>query len=92
MFNKLIILAVFAAVSVFSMPVMAEEGAPSISYTAKKQGRVPFQTREETAASSQDETGEVNPADIEPAAGAYESQAEAERASVAEKIKLPRKN
>lgn len=84
-------LAVLTAFIATPKLVIAGEGAPKISYAAKKQGRVGFQikTQEETVAAQDIET--TNPADIEPAAG-VEEQAAPQEDKVAKSIKLPRKN
>ena len=71
-------------------------GETTTSYSLKKQGRVHFQDKKETSEVNNNveaapET--INPADIEPAAGASEpSMTEAEETSLSERLRLPRKN
>lgn len=87
MIKKLFVLSAFFAVVALAAPSFAD-----VSYQAKKQGKVPFNKAEEAAASAQEEAEAINPADIEPAAGGIEEAIEEEKNSVAEDIKLPRKN
>ena len=74
----------------FPVSVIAGEGA-STSYSLKKQNRVHFEKDMQEDASAYEGTQEnVNPADIEPAAGAEEpAQGDA---TLAGDMKLPRKN
>lgn len=76
-------LAVFCALAVFAPALVSadESTQTSISYQAKKQGRVAFEKQEP-----------VNPAEIEPAAGEEFGEEEATTESLADKMKLPRKN
>ena len=90
--TKLITLAAFVAFIAAPTLVSAEDGTPKVSYSAKKQGRVAFQnkTQDETAAAQ--DVGTFNPADIEPAAGSFEPQNNTQENSLADSLRLPRKN
>lgn len=92
--GTLFTIAALAAFTFAPSFASAEESAPKVSYAAKKQGHVPFQSAEEEAAvaPSYDDVTEINPAEIEPAAGAEELIEETNENGVAESIKLPRKN
>jgi hypothetical protein len=70
----------------------AESSAPS--YADKKQGRVAFESEAEKAeATAAEETSEtMAPEAVEPAAGAEDAASEAETNSLADDMKLPRKN
>lgn len=86
---KPVLLAVAAAALIAPNFASAGEGVTT-SYSMKKQGRVHFQEKTaETPAMSMDMEN-VNPADIEPAAGGYEMDAPQEDA-LKESMKLPRK-
>ncbi len=63
-------------------------GAPD--YSKKKSGGVAFPTNEENVAATDENQDEVDPSQIEPAAGGYEEE-EAEEKTLAEEMKLPRK-
>lgn len=89
--KKIIFTAVVLGLSAFSFQSFAGEG---VSYSAKKQGRVPFnkeQPEETTASVEENATAAEDLADLEPAAGAEDVAEENDTSSVAEDIKLPRK-
>jgi hypothetical protein len=94
--TPLILIAALASFVFVPSLAFAGDAAPKISYTAKKQGRVHFQDKtEDQAAAAQDASttlDDVNPADIEPAAGGYEPEDRKEESSLADSLKLPRKN
>lgn len=85
---------ILLAAGMFALPVSVMAEGISSSYTQKKQGYVPFKTKNETAledAASYAET--TDPAKIEPQAGDMETDAEGdEESSLSEKMRLPRKN
>lgn len=87
--TKFIAMAALTAFIMAPTLAVAEDGAPKVSYSAKKQGRVVFQDR--AAATQETATGETNPADIEPAAGDFEPKIEKQGNALAKSIKLPRK-
>lgn len=71
----------------------AGDSAPSVSYAAKKKGMVHFQDKaDNTVAATADSMEGVHPADIEPAAGGFEVEETATQNSLADRMKLPRKN
>lgn len=87
--NILFVATVFSFIAV-SSPSFAGD---SVSYSAKKQGRVPFNNEDKADdVAMGDDDAAANVSDIEPAAGAEEASESDEKKSVAEDIKLPRKN
>ncbi len=83
-FMTLLALAAFVTV-----PAMAGENSPEISYAAKKQGRVAFQTQKTKESATTIDYS--NPANIEPAAGGFEPEEKTERSSLSDSMRLPRK-
>lgn len=91
--NTLIAVAALSAFMIVPTIASAEDSAPKINYAAKKQGRVAFENvKEDQVSAVKEGVNEINPADIEPAAGGYEPQAVTPENTVAKSIKLPRKN
>jgi hypothetical protein len=76
---------------VVPVTVFADESAPKVSYSAKKQGRVAFQ---DNAPQGQITAAEeaTDPASIEPAAGGFEPAEQTQEKSLSDTMKLPRKN
>lgn len=90
---KYVTVFVLAMAAFAFSPVFAEEAG--ISYSMKKQGRVPFQneTQDQDMAAAQDNADMMtNPADIEPAAGGYDMDDADDKASLSDNMRLPRKN
>lgn len=88
------IMGVVAVAALFMVPTVAvaEDGAPSVSYSAKKQGRVVFEKKvDQTVSAAQTQTDDFNPADIEPAAGDFEASSVGDKDSLAKSLQLPRK-
>lgn len=83
------LIALLALAAFVTVPAMAEESSPKISYSAKKQGRVAFQALKPEANVA--EVDYSNPANIEPAAGGFEPEEKDERSSLSESMRLPRK-
>ena len=80
------IFAIALAFSMTTFPNAHADEASKVSYSKKKQGGVPFVTKEDKI--------DESVADIEPAAGAEldtETASDNDKASVADDIKLPRK-
>lgn len=90
---KTIFMISLAAVIILPTFVVAEDSAPKVSYSAKKQGRVAFQKpeAEKPEVSAQQDIDYSNPANIEPAAGDFEAETKSEN-SLSDSLKLPRKN
>jgi|MDSW01.1.fsa_nt_gb preprotein translocase subunit SecF len=88
--TRIITLAVLAAFMITPAAVSAE--TPSVSYSAKKQGRVAFENKTEEQAAAEDVTNDTNPAEIEPAAGETVFEERNQDDSFANSMKLPRKN
>lgn len=93
---KILSFGVFAILTfgMIAPSIAADNQDNTISYTAKKQGRVHFKTDakqdEQITSSSMEEN--FDPESIEPAAGGYQDDMTATGAqSVSDSIKLPRK-
>lgn len=86
--------AALAVVVVMGVSSVAFAGSPSISYTAKKQGRVSFESADKMKDDAQEisNVDAINPADIEPAAGGYEPVDSVSEDDFSKSMRLPRKN
>jgi PBP1b-binding outer membrane lipoprotein LpoB len=88
--TKIIALAALAAFIIAPTASMAGEGAPKVSYAAKKKGHVAFTNKTEAETMAEDTTA-INPADIEPAAGGAEPMDMPKGEALSKSMKLPRK-
>lgn len=88
--TKIIALAGLAAFMIAPIAVSAE--TPSVSYSAKKQGRVAFEDKTAEQVAAEDVTNETNPAEIEPAAGESVFKEQNQDDAFSNSMKLPRKN
>ena len=90
-FIVMLSLAVFMAVPTY---VSAEEGSSKVSYSAKKQGQFPFKADAQSDGAQVQNTADdqIHPADIEPAAGASDSDEAFQSDNLSDSIKLPRKH
>lgn len=85
-------LFIFTFAAFIISPANADDGK-SVSYSLKKQGRVHFQEKtQNTVTAAQDSFEDINPAEIEPAAGAFEAEENSNESSLTDSLRLPRKN
>lgn len=88
--TKLIAMAALAAFIIAPTAAIAGEGAPKVSYAAKKKGHVAFTNKTEAETMAEDTTA-INHANIEPAAGGAEPMDASNGKTLAKSMKLPRK-
>lgn len=90
---KIKFIALASVALMLAAPIAAVADAPKVSYSAKKQGRVHFQEKSQDQSSSQASYENINPANIEPAAGDFKPEmSEGNTVSASDRMRLPRKN
>ncbi len=84
-------LVAFAACLAFAIAPMGTSLAGAPDYSKKKSGGVSFSNDKEETTAATSGTEATDPSQIEPAAGGYEEEDEAQEKSLADDMKLPRK-